>query len=171
MSGLGLRWSEGFQSAPLTGARGDPVVTFRETPPDGCFNPLPSPEQGEIQPNLARPAGPACFNPLPSPEQGEIRVAQSHGRYVTCFNPLPSPEQGEMLVVVTSQQSESYTGICANRSNGCPSYLIQLSTNGATSCDADVCERREATGTSPSLWVRTSYKTSGPVKSTGSLTP
>ena len=168
-----------FQSAPLTGARGDECrqLWIFGTICNGVS--IRSPHRSEGRPmNRRQPSqgiGILSFQSAPLTGARGDHAGWKSTFYQEaarrCFNPLPSPERGETLVVVTSQQSESYTGICANRSNSCPSNLIQLSTNGATSCDADPCERRETTGTTPSLWVRTSYKTSGPVKSTGSLTP
>ena len=161
-----------FQSAPLTGARGDvPAAALRSFEVEVSIR---SPHRSEGRSGGRRHQYANATVSIRSPHRSEGRYTSSRssrGAWSICFNPLPSPERGEMLVVVTSQQSESYTGICANRSNGCPSNLIQLSTNGATSCDADACERREITGNTPALGVRTSYKTSGPVKSTGSLTP
>ena len=67
-----------------------------------CFNPLPSPKQGETvrcRTELNR----TCFNPLPSPKQGEtsigaVRTApltEATPNWVPSFNPLPSPKQGE----------------------------------------------------------------------------
>ena len=91
----GSKGGGGFQSAPLTGARGD-LSTFEFWLESKCFNPLPSPEQGEMS-KVANPQGPQdCFNPLPSPEQGEMDDRVAFGLGIECFNPLPSPEQGEM---------------------------------------------------------------------------
>ena len=41
-----------FQSAPLTEARGDSLLCWRLTK-SHCFNPLPSPKQGETEANLS----------------------------------------------------------------------------------------------------------------------
>ena len=61
-----------FQSAPLTEARGD-YPGWLAVLPDSCFNPLPSPKQGETGIQCRGQRGPACFNPLPSPKQGETK--------------------------------------------------------------------------------------------------
>ena len=92
-------------------------------------------------------------------------------RQLPCFNPLPLPKQGEMLVAVTSKVSEGYIGCSAIRSNEYRYILMRLSKYGVTYFYADYCERRESAGNTPALWVRASYKTSGPVKSAGSLMP
>ena len=60
----------GFQSAPLTEARGD------ATKP-------------------TRPSRRLSFNPLPSPKQGETCAPRWELRRSGSFNPLPSPKQGE----------------------------------------------------------------------------
>ena len=108
-----------FQSAPLTEARGDPivpghaklavVVSIRSPhrskgrrvhmvnvkAPLSCFNPLPSPKQGET-PRYRRIGWRwDRFNPLPSPKQGETSASPPIGSNQTSFNPLPSPKQGE----------------------------------------------------------------------------
>ena len=109
-----------FQSAPLTEARGDfgaLAVPARTASP--CFNPLPSPKQGETRCRACRRT-PRCvfqsaplteargdryssahtrgcwrFNPLPSPKQGETYLVQRDAADQRRFNPLPSPKQGE----------------------------------------------------------------------------
>ena len=108
-----------FQSAPLTEARGDadPRDFARLVE---CFNPLPSPKQGETCPTRRDQKRILRFNPLPSPKQGETKVAPASGaifaavsirsphrskgrlfvfgrdhRLRNGFNPLPSPKQGE----------------------------------------------------------------------------
>ena len=65
-----LSFANVFQSAPLTEARGDPELgTPSRCHP--CFNPLPSPKQGETDTRLSVCLLLMCFNPLPSPKQGE----------------------------------------------------------------------------------------------------
>ena len=61
-----------FQSAPLTEARGDAAPTPRPSPICG-FNPLPSPKQGETIACGRSAASQQSFNPLPSPKQGETK--------------------------------------------------------------------------------------------------
>ena len=63
----------GFQSAPLTEARGDGGRGASVTAHTG-FNPLPLPKQGEIPPTFFPSGRCRCFNPLPLPKQGEIPV-------------------------------------------------------------------------------------------------
>ena len=60
-----------------------------------CFNPLPSPKQGETSLGLAPLGHSGCFNPLPSPKQGETDLRCTYRRSRSSFNPLPSPKQGE----------------------------------------------------------------------------
>ena len=86
-----------FQSAPLTEARGDPRH-WRKTSDAICFNPLPSPKQGETcSGDTCHRSGP-CFNPLPSPKQGETSRCAPPRPCTARFNPLPSPKQGETPV-------------------------------------------------------------------------
>ena len=59
------------------------------------FNPLPSPKQGETSPSSPSAPGAPGFNPLPSPKQGETELVQQDCCSCRCFNPLPSPKQGE----------------------------------------------------------------------------
>ena len=77
-----------FQSAPLTEARGDPPSRcgIHET---DCFNPLPSPKQGETSPVANSSFLRCCFNPLPSPKQGETPCATPSRsfRYVSIRSP------------------------------------------------------------------------------------
>ena len=87
-----------FQSAPLTGARGDECVSWSPAVTRYSFNPLPSPEQGEIPEVGYHGLSLLGFNPLPSPEQGEIYLFPGRAQDRSGFNPLPSPEQGEMAV-------------------------------------------------------------------------
>ena len=119
MPGVGAQVDfSAFQSAPLTEARGDtrrPKPTRRLT----CFNPLPSPKQGETRSVWRGRRRVPGFNPLPSPKQGETRwrwamrahhhsfqsapLTEARGdsnrtAFAGCptgFNPLPSPKQGE----------------------------------------------------------------------------
>ena len=138
-----------FQSAPLTEARGDFGIG------------------GEYVE--------ACISfqsaPLTEARGDDIVLLNDVDSEPTCFNPLPLPKQGEMLVAVTSKVSEGYIGCSAIRSNEYRYILMRLSKYGVTSFYADYCERRESAGNTPALWVRASYKTSGPVKSAGSLMP
>ena len=61
-----------------------------------CFNPLPSPKQGETGSPVYRCPTRQCFNPLPSPKQGETALPKAIEVLVLAsFNPLPSPKQGE----------------------------------------------------------------------------
>ena len=77
---LGPRPAPGgqFQSAPLTEARGDGPSARRRFR-TSCFNPLPSPKQGETgDPLPVDPLGErGGFNPLPSPKQGETSLRRS----------------------------------------------------------------------------------------------
>ena len=135
------------------------------------FNPLPLPKQGEIFIGLTDTPSVFGFQSAPLTE---ARGDCSHcggGQPDPSFNPLPLPKQGEMLVAVTSKVSEGYIGCSAIRSNEYRYILMRLSKYGVTSFYADYCERRESAGNTPALWVRASYKTSGPVKSAGSLMP
>ena len=67
-----------------------------------CFNPLPSPKQGETRRRPLHQMSAICsqcFNPLPSPKQGETSI-RDKGSFIDptipcSFNPLPSPKQGE----------------------------------------------------------------------------
>ena len=59
------------------------------------FNPLPSPKQGETVDRHRMILVSYCFNPLPSPKQGETVPTRCSDVPRTCFNPLPSPKQGE----------------------------------------------------------------------------
>ena len=108
-----------FQSAPLTEARGDPL-SKSWTPHRRCFNPLPSPKQGEthgFEPidvdlrvsirsphrskgrlgTLRRPARAHQFQSAPLTEaRGDpLGVAHAYVARKQSFNPLPSPKQGE----------------------------------------------------------------------------
>ena len=61
-----------------------------------CFNPLPSPKQGETHALESLREDQKGFNPLPSPKQGETRASwATSSRNGRSFNPLPSPKQGE----------------------------------------------------------------------------
>ena len=85
-----------FQSAPLTEARGDSdldSIFFGS----GCFNPLPSPKQGETYSVERLKILLRSFNPLPSPKQGETTASTGNTIKSSSFNPLPSPKQGETL--------------------------------------------------------------------------
>ena len=89
-----LKIRDGFQSAPLTEARGDSLGAGRCAGRRG-FNPLPSPKQGETGKSSSSSSPGTGFNPLPSPKQGETRPDVAKYCASCRFNPLPSPKQGE----------------------------------------------------------------------------
>ena len=91
-----------FQSAPLTEARGD-SCTCSLTARSRCFNPLPSPKQGETARSRWLSPVSSCFNPLPSPKQGETCVrAGLRGKFVL-FQSAPLTEARGDLTYVTSR--------------------------------------------------------------------
>ena len=65
------RRQRGFQSAPLTEARGDRGLQILKFTVYG-FNPLPSPKRGEMSSARRSRHRFNRFNPLPSPKRGEI---------------------------------------------------------------------------------------------------
>ena len=93
----GVQMPPEFQSAPLTGARGDAAagdIRHRTTVNVSIRSPHRS--EGRCWPAGSRTPRPPCFNPLPSPERGEICSIRRGPKYQNGFNPLPSPERGEM---------------------------------------------------------------------------
>ena len=67
--------ASGFQSAPLTKARGDPA------------------QSGQTWPNL-------CFNPLPSQKQGETRRLTAQGSQVNVSIRSPHKSKGRLLQII-----------------------------------------------------------------------
>ena len=70
---------------------------------DQCFNPLPSPKQGETSSNEATLKSGSRFNPLPSPKQGETAQPQPHGRPGVVSIRSPRRSKGRRLVGVHIQ--------------------------------------------------------------------
>ena len=136
-----------------------------------CFNPLPSPKQGETLAGVDRRASRHCFNTLPSPKQGDDGFRRPLSICYRVSIQLPSPKQGETLVAITSGITKTYTGTCAIRSNSCQECPTRLPRNAITCCYAGSFQLRESKGKTPSLHFRARYKTSGSFKSTGSPTP
>ncbi len=118
---VGIRCG-GFQSAPLTEARGDPSIVSC-LPCPICFNPLPSPKRGEID-DRSRAGQHARYVSIRSPHRSEGRSASTRAirlasgefqsaplteargdlraswnysfPFTRSFNPLPSPKRGEI---------------------------------------------------------------------------
>ena len=117
-----------FQSAPLTEARGDKArMNVRRMV--ACFNPLPSPKQGETSIFVCIRAGVNKFQSAPLTEargdqarnsnssriplfqsaplteaRGDSAMRERAACYL-CFNPLPSPKQGETSSVLMFAES------------------------------------------------------------------
>ena len=110
----------GFQSAPLTEARGDSMKRWWNTDPAGVS--IRSPHRSKGRPNSLSPndctssfqsaplteargdswaflrcLADTCFNPLPLPKQGETSLPRLRRIRLKCFNPLPLPKQGETV--------------------------------------------------------------------------
>ena len=85
--------SSGFQSAPLTEARGDRLITGRLRGSKTSFNPLPSPKQGETRHCTSKHHPHNSFNPLPSPKQGETRWTRQH--HTRCTVSIRSPHRSK----------------------------------------------------------------------------
>ena len=139
-----------FQSAPLTEARGDrPCVAIG--PNGNCFNPLPSPKQGETggtsssvrllglfqsaplteargdQPHPATGSLVVLFQSAPLTEaRGDLPPASA----VPCrlsFNPLPSPKQGETGPVLPLDPMVTVSIRSPHRSKGRPAAPVPVS--------------------------------------------
>ena len=113
----------GFQSAPLTEARGDPR-TPQAPLSQWSFNPLPSPKQGETRDNQSTRDGHTVSIRSPHRSKGrhgyEVGPAvQLHG-----FNPLPSPKQGETWDEWTEERPPLVSIRSPHRSKGRPSVVV-----------------------------------------------
>ena len=106
-----------FQSAPLTEARGDAAINTASSA-SRCFNPLPSPKQGETKAHCWRRRNRAGFNPLPSPKQGETKAPWPLLAIERRFNPLPSPKQGETDVFAAARLAQKVSIRSPHRSKG-----------------------------------------------------
>ena len=113
-----------FQSAPLTEARGDLAGAAKVYTSKSCFNPLPSPKQGETgaegrsggqksvsirSPHRSKGRQPTVFpmfairkfQSAPLTEARGDKHRRHHFPSTRSFNPLPSPKQGETHVSIS----------------------------------------------------------------------
>ena len=125
-----------FQSAPLTGARGDGCCKQRPARPRGFQSAPLTGARGDIgnQPDCIRvPGSERRFNPLPSPERGETRIrsCRCQKRGETCRNSqaavsIRSPHRSEGRRATSSGSEVGRTGLVVSirsphRSEGRPS--------------------------------------------------
>ena len=129
-----------FQSAPLTEARGDAILAPFALG-GRCFNPLPSPKQGETgcRRRWRRRLGVSIRSPHRSKgrlwkigdlphgslfQSAPLTEARGDGYSLvlpcgfSCFNPLPSPKQGETLSLRLSRLEVDVSIRSPHRSKG-----------------------------------------------------
>ena len=114
-----------FQSAPLTEARGDSgseVLAMVQT----CFNPLPSPKQGETLPCLCNALGKTVSIRSPHRSKGRRPVDHGQKRHLSCFNPLPSPKQGETQRPTPCSPPSDVSIRSPHRSKGRPRWMCRM---------------------------------------------
>ena len=75
-----------------------------------CFNPLPSPKQGEIAVGIIQHSAIRVSIRSPHRSKGRYGISDRQNEITeVSIRPLPSPKQGEMLVAVTSRIPKGYT--------------------------------------------------------------
>ena len=89
------------------------------TPPITCFNPLPSPKQGEISNQRTDGFASIAFQSAPLTEaRGDQQPPDGSVRLDIGFNPLPSPKQGEMRRQFDQRQFDRVSIRSPHRSKG-----------------------------------------------------
>ena len=86
--------SRAFQSAPLTKARGDTPIRTADCPPKKFQSAPLTKARGDVNPVTA-PRFAAEFQSAPLTKARGDSVSLPKSSLTRCFNPLPSPKQGE----------------------------------------------------------------------------